>query len=312
MTGKGSGTSNRRDVLRGLAAAAIGAGANAGAALGGGGGSAAARSVPGAGVGSGLRKALKIGMVRGGETVADKFRILKEAGFEGVDMDSPTTLSREEVLRARDETGVVIHGVVDSVHWRDTLSDPDPEVQARGREALRRAIEDCEAWGGTTVLLVPAVVNKRVSYADAYERSRRNIREVLPHAEDRGIKIAIENVWNNFLLSPLEAARYLDEFESPMIGAYFDIGNVVKFGWPEHWIPVLGKRILKLDVKEYSHKTQFDAPLGEGDVDWAAVRAAIADVGYSGYCTAEMRGGDLDHLRDLAARMDRVLGIAGA
>lgn len=257
----------------------------------------------------GLRKAVKIGMVREGKTIADKFKVLRDCGFDGVDMDSPAPLDRDEVLKARDATGLVIHGVVDSVHWKDTLADPDPEVVERGIKAMRHALEDAKAYGGTTVLLVPAVVSKKVSYADAYTRSQAAIRKVLPDAERLGIKIAIENVWNKFLLSPLEMVRYLDEFQSPWIGAYFDIGNVVRFGFPEHWIRTLGPRILKLDVKEFGEKKLFDYPLGEGDIDWAEVRKAIADVGYQGFGTAEMRGGDAAYLKDMSRRMDQVLGL---
>ena len=137
----------------------------------------------------------------------------------------------------------------------------------------------------TTVLLVPAVVNKEVSYADAYTRSQAEIRKALPLADELGIKIALENVWNNFLLSPLEEARYIDELDSPMVGAYFDVGNVLRYGWPEHWITTLGKRILKIDIKEFSRKKQneeglgkgFDVELLEGDCDWPAVMAALRE-----------------------------------
>lgn len=256
-----------------------------------------------------IKKALKIGMVRDGATILEKFQAIKAAGFAGVDMDSPNGLKRDDVLRARDETGVIIHGCVDSVHWKDTLGDADPAVVERGLKALRTALEDCKAYGGTTVLLVPAVVSAKISYQDAYSRSQSAIRKVLPDAERLGIKIAIENVWNNFLLSPLEMARYLDEFQSAWIGAYFDIGNVVKFGWPEQWIRVLGPRIIKLDVKEYGKEKLFNYPLGEGDIDWAAVRAALAEIKYEGFATAEMKGGDVAYLKDLAQRMDKSLGL---
>jgi hexulose-6-phosphate isomerase len=232
-------------------------------------------------------------------------------------MDSPSDLDRDEVIRARDATGLPIHGVVDSVHWQKTLSDPDPAVRAEGLAGLKTALDDARAYGASTVLLVPAVVNKAVSYADAYERSQAEIRKVLPTAQEYGVKIAIENVWNHFLLSPLECARYIDAFESAWIGWYFDIGNVVNYGWPEHWIRTLGARILKLDVKEYSREKRnnegpyagFRVPLGDGDCDWPAVRQALADIGYEGWATAEIPGGDAERLRDIAERMDRILLI---
>ena len=262
-----------------------------------------------------IKKAVKFGMVEEDLSILEKFKLLKSLGFDGVEMDSPSDLDRDEVIAARDESGLPIHGVVDSVHWRKTLSDPDPAIRAEGLDGLKTALDDAHAYGGTTALLVPAVVNKNVSYAQAYERSQAEIRKVLPMAQDLGVKIAIENVWNLFLLSPLECARYVDEFESDWIGWYFDVGNIVNYGWPEHWIHTLGSRILKLDIKEYSREKRdsagpfagFRVPLGEGDCDWPAVVEALEAIGYEGWGTAEIPGGDTARLRDIAERMDRIL-----
>ena len=280
---------------------------------------AAGMSLPGRQVAAGqesskmLRKAVKIGMVREGETLKEKFQLVKQLGFDGIELDSPNSLDPDEVLKARDEVGLPIHGVVDSVHWRATLSHPDPDVRAKGLEALKQALRDAKLYGGSTVLLVPAVVNEKVSYDQAYKRSQAEIRKAIPLAEKLGIRIAIENVWNKFLLSPLEEARYLDELGSPMVGAYFDVGNIVAFGWPEHWIHILGKRIVKLDIKDYSRKIQneqgmykgFGVKLGEGDVNWPAVMQALRDIGYQGWATAEVGGGGRDRLAEIAQRMDR-------
>ena len=262
-----------------------------------------------------IKKAVKFGMVEEDLSILEKFKLLKRLGFDGVEMDSPSDLDRGEVLGARDESGLPIHGVVDSVHWRKTLSDPDPAVRAEGLDGLKTALDDAHAYGATTVLLVPAVVNKTVSYADAYIRSQAEIRKVLPMAEEVGVKIAIENVWNHFLLSPLECARYIDEFESDWIGWYFDVGNIINYSWPEHWIHTLGSRILKIDIKEYSREKRntegpyagFRVPLGEGDCDWPAVVKALEEIGYEGWGTAEIPGGDTTRLRDIAERMDRIL-----
>lgn len=262
-----------------------------------------------------IKKAVKFGMVQEDLSILEKFKLLKSLGFDGVEMDSPSTLDRDEVLRARDETGLPIHGVVDSVHWQKTLSDNSPAVRAEGVDGLTTAIEDASVYGASTVLLVPAVVNKEVSYEEAYRRSQKEIRSVLPLARKYGVKIAIENVWNMFLLSPMECARYIDEFESDQIGWYFDVGNVVNYGWPEHWIRILGHRILKLDIKEYSRAIRdqegpyagFRVKLGEGDCDWPAVTQALADIGYEGWATAEVAGGDTARLREIARRMDRIL-----
>lgn len=261
-----------------------------------------------------IKKAVKIGMVQVEGSLEDKFRLLVELGFDGVELDSPSDLDPIEVVAARDATGIEIPGVVDSVHWRDPLSHPDAAVRARGVAALETALRDCKRYGGTSVLLVPAVVNSEVGYDQAYERSQTEIRRVLPLAQELGVKIAIENVWNSFLLSPLEAARYLDELDNELVGWHFDVGNVVNYGWPEQWIRILGKRILKLDIKEYSRKRRddeglwkgFGVELLEGDCNWPAVMAALDEIGYSGWGTAEIPGGDETRLRTIADRMDRI------
>ncbi len=254
-----------------------------------------------------LRKSLKFGMVAVEGDLKTKFMAALDAGFEGIEMDSPNGFDPDEVLAAKEATGIEIPGVVDSVHWRKTLGDPDANVRAEGVTGLETALRDCNIYGGTTALLVPAVVNAGISYEDAYERSLTEIRKVLPLAEELGIKIAIENVWNNFLLSPLEAARYVDAL-GEHVGWYMDIGNVVKYGWPAHWIRTLGKRILKLDIKDYSRKTSW-APIGDGDSDWPEVMRALEDVGYEGWASAEVGGGGAERLREISDRMDRVFRL---
>lgn len=278
--------------------------ATAGVALAG-----ATRTAPAASAvaASPWKKAFMLGVSNG--AIKPHFERLKAAGFSGVELVSPNKLDRGEVLRARDETGIIIHGVSGSQHWKDTLSDPDPEVVKRGLDAIRQEFEDCKVYGGTTVLVVPAVVKPSVSYRDAYKRSQAAIRTLIPDAEKAGVKIAIEEVWNKFLLSPIEFARYIDEFQSPAVGAYFDVGNVVEFGYPQEWIHELGKRILKIHIKEYKKAKRFDYPLGEGEIDWAAVSNALHDVGYDGWITAEVGYGDIDHLKDVVARMDKLLTV---
>jgi len=265
-----------------------------------------------------IKLSLKWGMISGKASVLEKFQMLKRSGYDAVELDAPSNLNLEEVNEAVRQTGIVVDGVVDSVHWSQPLSSPDAAVRAQGMTGLRTALRDCARVKGTTVLLVPAVVNAGMTYADAYKRSQDEIRRVLEQAQELGVRIAIENVWNNFLLSPLEAVRYIDEFASDAIGWHFDIGNIVNYGWPEQWIRILGKRILKLDVKEFSRKKRddlglwkgFDCEIGEGDIDWKAVRAALQEIGYSGYAAAEVGGGDEQRLKDVRERMDRVLNPA--
>ncbi len=254
-------------------------------------------------------KAFMLGDVSKGP-VLPAFQLLKEAGFQGVELLSPNQLDIKEVLAAREKTGLVIHGVSGSRHWREPLSDPDPRVVERGMAAIEQAFQDCKAYGGTTVLVVPAVVNRKVSYRDAYTRSQQNIRKLIPLAEAAGVKIAIEEVWNRFLLSPVEFTRYIDEFGTPTVGAYFDVGNVVEYGYPEEWIRELGKRILKIHIKEYAKPRRFDYKLGEGEIDWQAVHQALVDIGYEGWITAEVGLGDLATMKDVVRRMNQVLQMS--
>ena len=146
-----------------------------------------------------------LAMVGGGGPVADKFKLIKEAGFEGV--EPMASMDRDEVLKARDAASLEIPSVCCATHWAKPLSDPNPAVREQGLEGLRTALRDAKAYGASSVLFVPAAVNKGISYADAYSRSQAELRKVIPLAEELGVKIAIENVWNNSLLSPLEAAR---------------------------------------------------------------------------------------------------------
>ena len=154
------------------------------------------------------------------------------------------------------------------------------------------------------------MVTKNVSYRDAYTRSHANIRKLIPDAEQHGIKIAIEEVWNRFLLSPPEFARYIDEFDSPWVGAYFDVGNVVEYGFPQDWIRELGKRILKIHIKEYAKAQRFNYPLGEGEIDWPAVRQALVDVGYEGWISAEVPRKGLSEMKEVVRRMDQILKMS--
>jgi len=264
------------------------------------------------------KKTLKYGMVKENLSIADKFKLLKDLGFDGVELDSPSKLDPKEVLRARDSVDFPIPSLIDSVHWSKTLSDPDPKVRKEGREGLEFALRQAAEFGATTVLLVPAVVNAEVPYDVAYGRSQNEIRKAIDVAEETGVKIALENVWNQFLYSPLEMAQYIDELDSPFVGSHFDVGNVVNFGWPEHWIRVLGYRILKLDIKEYSKEKRdkegpfagFNVKLGDGSIDWPSVRDALEQAGYEGWVSAEVQGGDRVWLKELSERMDRVLGLA--
>ncbi len=253
-----------------------------------------------------LPKAVILNMLPSELPLAERFQLAAECGFDGIEaapMDDLDAAAEQGEL-ARD-AGVPIHSIIYG-GWGNPLSHQDESVQEAGVEELRTALRSAEAMGADAVLLVPAVVNANVRYVEAYERSQRRIREVLPLAEELGIVIAVENVWNNFLLSPIEFAQYVDEFENPWLRAYFDVGNIVAFGWPEDWIRTLGERIVKVHYKDFIRDGREWVNLTEGDVNWAEVRQAFEEVGYTDFVTAEVSGGDQEHLTDLADRMERI------
>jgi hexulose-6-phosphate isomerase len=252
-------------------------------------------------------------------SVREKFQLLRNAGFDGVEPLS--AMDQAEVLAARDATGLQIPSVCIATHWAKPLSDPNPTAREVGLEGLKQGLRDAKAYGASSVLLVPAVVSKQVSYTDAYTRSVAEIKKAVPLAEDLGVAIAIENVWNQFLLSPREAADYVDAFKSPMVKWHFDVGNVVNNGWPEQWIQVLGQRIAKIHVKEFSKKLRdtkglregFKVDLFNGDSDWPAVMGALDAVGYQGWLIAEQwRAPDLTdqaYLEQLSAKLDAIVAV---
>lgn len=230
----------------------------------------------------------------------------KELGFDGLEGGIPEIKDLAALKEAIREVDFPVHGVVDGVHWQDRLSSPDPTIRERGRDALIAAIEGCHDIGGSAVLLVPGrVTGDDETHDHVWNRSIEQIRQVLPVASRLGIRILIENVWNGFCETPDQYRDYIDAIGSTWVGAYFDIGNVRKFGKPEDWIRILGQRIVKLDVKDWGVANGF-CRLGEGDVDWPAVRTALAEIGYTGWATRE--GGD-NSLEDTAQLMDELLDL---
>jgi L-ribulose-5-phosphate 3-epimerase len=260
-----------------------------------------------------LRKAVKYDMIKLDGPIEAKFDLIKSLGFEGVEINSPSSVNREEAVAASKKTGIVIHGVIDSIHWDQRLSDPDEAVRAKGLAALNHAIDDCKTYGGTTVLLVPGRVKdaRTENFQQCWDRSSAEVRKAIPHADAAGVKIAIETVWNDFITTPEQMVKYVDQFGTPTVGTYFDVSNMIKYGVPPaDWIRTLGKRLLKFDFKGYS-KAKSWCPIGEGDENWPEVLKALAEVGYKGqFATAEVGGGGADVLKDVSRRMDKILGLA--
>ncbi len=263
-----------------------------------------------------IHKSTLISMLPRALSYADRLAMAREAGFEAIEMQTITKDDEAaEIKEAAKKTGLRIHSVMNMDHWRLPISSSDPEVVSGSVKGMETSLRNAALWGADAVLLVPAVVDGKTSYKDAWTRSQRVIRErLLPMARDLKVIIAVEEVWNKFLLSPIEFAKYVDEFDSPWVKAYFDVGNVVFYGFPQDWIRTLGSRIVKVHLKDFKldrENGQFTWPnIGEGDIDWPEVRRAFADIKYNGYMTTELSRGNGDpaaYLKDVSARLDRFL-----
>jgi hexulose-6-phosphate isomerase len=257
-----------------------------------------------------IKKGVLLDMLPENLSYADRFKVAREVGFEVVQAPTePDERKAEEIKKAADGANVRVDSVMNMDHWKYPLSSSDPAAVEKSLAGMRTSLHNAKLWGSDTVLLVPAVVNPQTSYHDAWTRSQREIRKLIPLAAELKIVIAIEEVWNKFLLSPLEMANYIDEFHSPWIKAWFDVGNVLLYGYPQDWIRTLGKRIVNVHLKDFKRNEDGYAwvNLGDGDVDWPAVRQAFTDIGYAGSAVTELEKGDERYLRDVSNRVDRLL-----
>ena len=285
---------NRRDFLK------VGGGLLAAAASRGGAGAAPKKERT-------LRKAIMYGTIGYKGSVLEKLRAVKAAGFEGVEPMSH--MSQDEVVKALDATGLKAASVCCATHWTKLLSDPSDRVREEAVQGVIQALKDAKRYGATSVLLVPGRVTKEVSYDDCFKRSVAEIKKAVPVAEDTGVKIAVENVWNDFITKPKQAVEFLEAIDSPQVGWHFDVGNAIRYGPAEAWVPVLGKRILKLHIKEYSRVKGFGVRLFEGDDNWPSIMKALDEVGYEGWGISEQPGSQsesAEELKDLSERMGRV------
>ena len=261
-----------------------------------------------------FKKSIMWGTVGMEGTVLDKCKAIKAAGYDGIEPNSH--MDREEVLAAMKATGLMASSVCCSTHWAKPLSDPDPAVRQEGVEGMIVALEDAKAYGTDAVLLVPGTVTDSVSYDECWSRSVVEIKKLLPVAEKLKITICFENVWNNFLLSPIEARSYIDQFKSPYAKFYFDCGNILVYGWPEQWIRILGDKVGRIHIKEFNKQIAdkegrwagFGAKLTEGDVNWQAVMKESRAYYKGGWMTTEQGNSNSpEDLKDLGKRLDKVL-----
>jgi L-ribulose-5-phosphate 3-epimerase len=257
-----------------------------------------------------IRKAVLWSMLPSSLSELDKFQLAKDSNFAEIECQTtPDKAKAEEILEASRKTGIRIHSVMNMDHWKYPLSSANQSDVDRSIAGMETSLHNAKLWGADTVLLVPGVVNAETPYEQCYERSQANIRKLIPLAKEQGVVIAVEEVWNKFLISPVDFARYVDSFNSPQIRAYFDVGNVVLYGFPQQWIRTLGKRIVKLHIKDFYFRkgeTKW-VNLGEGDIQWKQIYSALAEIGYSGTATVELSGGDGVYLKDVSARFEKIL-----
>lgn len=263
-----------------------------------------------------IKRAVEFEMLPAPLSIADRMQLARDSGFEQVECPTtPDPAKAAEMKRGAEQAGLRIHSVMNMDHWKYPLSSADASVVERSLKGARTSLENAHFWGADTVLIVPGVVDASNSYADVYKRSRESINKLLPLAEQYRIIIGIEEVWNKFLLSPLEFASYVDAFHSEWLRAYFDVGNVVLYGYPQDWILTLNKRIVKLHIKDFSFRADpvtHDlvakwTPLLEGDIDWRAVHDALREIGYVGTASVELPGGDGAYLKEVNKRFEQIL-----
>jgi len=263
-----------------------------------------------------FKKSIMWGTVGIPGSVLEKCKAIKEAGFQGIEPNSH--MNRSEVIDAVKATGLGVSDVCCSTHWNRPLSHPDAAVRQEGVEGVIVAIEDAHAYGTDAILLVPGIVSETVTYDECWNRSVEGIKKALSVAEKLKVTICIENVWNNFILSPIEALYYVNQFNSEYVKFYLDCGNLLIYGWPEQWIKILGDRLGRVHIKEFStqiaerqgRRAGFNVALTEGDVNWDKVMAALRKT-YKNVWLATEQGNSrtLEELKDLNRRFDKILSL---
>ena len=266
----------------------------------------------------GLLFSCKYGMTQGA-SLEERLLAAREAGMDGVDFDDAASVTPDQLRRAAADTGVFIHGTINHAHWGTRLTSGDAAERTAARANLEHCIRVSHAAGGSGVLLV---IGRGADGPDAADRAREEILKTVPLAAALGQRILFENVWNGMFYqddgprnqSVRGWADYIDSFRSPWVGAFFDLGNHARYGDVAAWIRELGPRIVKLDIKGYSNaradaegKGKGFVDITAGDIDWTAVRAALAEIGFTGWVSAEVGGGDVPRLKRVLAEMKQAL-----
>jgi L-ribulose-5-phosphate 3-epimerase len=262
----------------------------------------------------------KYGMTKG-KTIEERFESVKQAGYDGIDFDHAGKYTVEEVRNAAYQTGLFVHNAINHTHWSKRFTSAKMEDIATAKKNLEHCIRVSHAAGGSAVLLVIGRENDG-SKEEIASRARQHISELLPLAGALGQRILFENVWNGMFYKHggagdqgcQELVDFIDSFNSPWVGSYFDVGNHHRYGNMAAWIRTLGSRIVKLDLKGFNKQKAFDTKkdrqfcdITEGDIDWADVRKALAEINFNGWTTAEVGGGDTKRLKKVLDDMKRAL-----
>lgn len=261
----------------------------------------------------GMKKAVVYSMLPSGLPPADRFKLARDCGFDGVEMPPVAEAECEALRSAAEKAGIRLHSVIYG-GWNPPLTHPDAAQREQSLKNAETALRSAKQLGADDILLVPGVVNAATPYRNAHRWAQEGVRKLIPTAEKLEVSILLEEVWNNFLLSPLEFCEFVDSFKSPRVQAYFDVGNVVPFAWPEDWIRTLGRRIQRVHLKDFKGgpglfegiKGTF-VNLRDGSVNWPEVRKAFSEIAYNGWVTCELRGGDAEYLKDVSRRVDLIL-----
>jgi hexulose-6-phosphate isomerase len=250
-----------------------------------------------------MKKGINSSCFPAGMTLKEMFKWSSDAGYDGVELmmgDEPGaefSIHEDEdglmkIKQLADRYRMDLFGVATTLHWKYPLTDSDESTKQQGVSTARKMIDAAALFGSEMVLIVPGVVTQSVSYDEAYSRALKVMKQLAGYAEEKGVRVGVENVWNKFLLSPLEMAGFVEEIASPNVGVYFDVGNVLAFGYPEQWIRILAHRIFAVHVKDFRSRVgniNGFGPLLSGDVPWDRVRESLKRIGYSGYVTPEIQ-----------------------
>lgn len=277
-----------------------------------------------------MKKGINIWSFKKGMTVAECMAMAKDAGFDGIELsldeegEISLNSSEKDILRIKkmaEDTGIEIASLATGLYWTYPVTSSDPKIRQKSKDIVKKQLETAALLGTDGILVVPGMVaglspdSQVVQYDVAYERAQEAFMQLKEEAEAIKVSICLENVWNKFLLSPLEMRDFIDKINSPYVGVYLDVGNVIYTGYPEHWIRILGKRIKKVHFKDFRRKVgtlEGFVDLLAGDVNFPEVMQAFKEVGYDDYVTAEMIPNYTHYTNQIiyntSKSMDRILG----